>query len=100
MSHGGALAHGEITLCEPGGMEWTLRLVGIGTDGHSRSFEGMAISRPDGLGGIANSGKNTVADIIKRHRPRCLCQTKGLGGNKRFEWITLPPRVMARPPTT
>ena len=35
-------------------MEWTLRLVGI--DGQSRSFEVMAISRPDGLGDIADLG--------------------------------------------
>ena len=37
-------------------MEWTLRLVGTGIDGQSRSFEVMAISRPDGLGDIANLG--------------------------------------------
>jgi hypothetical protein len=37
-------------------MEWTLRLVGTGIDGQSRSFDVMAISRPDGLGDIANVG--------------------------------------------
>ncbi len=37
-------------------MEWMLRLVGMGIDGQSRSFEVMAISRPDGLGDIANLG--------------------------------------------
>src|SRR3954464_1579149 len=37
-------------------MEWTLCLVGMGIDGQSRSFEVMAISRPDGLGDIANLG--------------------------------------------
>jgi hypothetical protein len=37
-------------------MEWTLRLVGMGIDGQSRSFELMAISRPDVLGDIANLG--------------------------------------------
>ena len=37
-------------------MEWTLRLVGTGIDGRSRSFDVMAISRPDGLGDIANLG--------------------------------------------
>ena len=37
-------------------MEWTLRLVGMGIDGQSRSFEGMTISRPDGLVDIANLG--------------------------------------------
>jgi hypothetical protein len=37
-------------------MEWTLRLVGMGIDGQSRSFEVMTISRPDGLGDIANLG--------------------------------------------
>jgi hypothetical protein len=37
-------------------MEWTLRLVESGIDGQSRSFEVMAISRPDGRGDIANLG--------------------------------------------
>src|SRR5271168_6001 len=37
-------------------MEWTLRLVGRGIDGQPRSFDVMAISRPDGLGDIANLG--------------------------------------------
>jgi hypothetical protein len=30
-------------------MEWTRRVVGAGIDGQSRSFELMAIRRPDGL---------------------------------------------------
>jgi hypothetical protein len=37
-------------------MEWMLRLVGTGIDGQSRSFDVMAISRPDGLGDIADLG--------------------------------------------
>jgi hypothetical protein len=37
-------------------MEWTLRLVGTGADGQSRSFDVMPISRPEGLGEIANLG--------------------------------------------
>src|SRR3954449_4770991 len=37
-------------------MEWTLCLVGMGMDGQSRSFEVMAISRPDDLGDIAKLG--------------------------------------------
>jgi hypothetical protein len=37
-------------------MEWTLRLIGTGIDGQSRSFDVMAISRPEGLGDIANLG--------------------------------------------
>ena len=37
-------------------MEWTLRLVGTAVDGQSRSCEVMAISRPGGLGDIANLG--------------------------------------------
>jgi hypothetical protein len=41
-------------------MEWTLRLIGVGIDGQSRSFEVMAISRPDGLGDIANLGLTLV----------------------------------------
>jgi hypothetical protein len=38
------------------GMEWVLRLVGTGVDGQSRSFDVMEISRPDGVGDIANLG--------------------------------------------
>jgi hypothetical protein len=37
-------------------MEWTLRLVGTGTDGQSRSVDVMAITRLDGLREIANLG--------------------------------------------
>jgi hypothetical protein len=37
-------------------MEWTLCLVAMGIAGQSRSFAMMAISRPDGLGDIANLG--------------------------------------------
>src|ERR1700749_446354 len=37
-------------------MESTLRLVGMGIDGQSRSFDVMTISRPDGRGDIANLG--------------------------------------------
>jgi hypothetical protein len=37
-------------------MEWVLRLVGTGVDGQSRSFDVIAISRPGGLGEIANLG--------------------------------------------
>jgi hypothetical protein len=37
-------------------MEWMVRLVGTGIDGQSRSFDVMPISRPDGLGEIANLG--------------------------------------------
>src|SRR3954447_10648485 len=37
-------------------MEWTLCLVGTGIDGQSQSSEVMAISRPEGLGDIANLG--------------------------------------------
>jgi hypothetical protein len=69
-------------------MEWTLRLVGTGFDGQSRSFELMAISRPDGLGEIADLGitlseakrllvqvqQQVVADQVTTHatfRPDC-----------------------------
>jgi hypothetical protein len=41
-------------------MEWVLRLVETGTDGQSRSFDVMAISRPDGLGDLANLGLTLV----------------------------------------
>ena len=37
-------------------MEWTLRLVGTGLNGQSRSLGVMAISRPDGIGEVANLG--------------------------------------------
>jgi hypothetical protein len=46
-------------------MEWTLRLVGTGIDGQSQSFDVMAISRPDGLGDIANLGL-TLAEAKRR----------------------------------
>jgi hypothetical protein len=41
-------------------MEWTLHLVGMGIDRQSRSFEVMAISRPDSLGDIASLGLTLV----------------------------------------
>jgi hypothetical protein len=48
-------------------MDLMLRLVGIGTDGPSRSFDVMAISRPDGLGDIANLGMSlAVAQHLTR----------------------------------
>jgi hypothetical protein len=55
-------------------MEWTLRLVGMGIDGQSRSFEVMAISRPDGFGDIAGctiipSARPMVSVRIWRLRP-------------------------------
>jgi hypothetical protein len=37
-------------------MEWTLRLVGTGIDGQCRSYELMAITRPDSLGDVADLG--------------------------------------------
>jgi hypothetical protein len=46
-------------------MEWTLRLVGAGIDGQSRSVDVMAIGRPDGLGEIANLGL-TLAEAKQR----------------------------------
>jgi hypothetical protein len=69
-------------------MEWTLRLVGIGFGGQSQSFDLMAISRPDGLGEIADLGitlseakqllvqvqQQVVADQATTHatfRPNC-----------------------------
>jgi hypothetical protein len=69
-------------------MEWTLRLVEVGIDGQSRSFDVMAISRPDGLGDVANLGmtlseakqllgqvqQQVVADQANTHamfRPNC-----------------------------
>jgi hypothetical protein len=41
-------------------MEWTLRLIETGIDGRSRGFDVMALSRPDGLGDIANLGLTLV----------------------------------------
>ena len=69
-------------------MEWTLRLVEVGIDGQSRSFDVMAISRPDGLDDVANLGmtlseakqllgqvqQQVVADQANTHamfRPNC-----------------------------
>jgi hypothetical protein len=37
-------------------MEWVLRLVGTGIDGQFRGVDVMAISRPDGLGDLADLG--------------------------------------------
>ena len=37
-------------------MEWVLRLVGTDVDGQPQSFDVMEISRPDGVGDIANLG--------------------------------------------
>jgi hypothetical protein len=51
-------------------MEWTLRLVGTEIDGQSRSCEVMAISRPDGLGEIANLGL-TLAEAKQLLVPGC-----------------------------
>ena len=69
-------------------MEWMLRLVGTGIDGQSRSFDVMAINRPDGLGDIASLGltlceakqllvqvqQQVVAEQVNTHamfRPNC-----------------------------
>src|SRR5215213_6079203 len=41
-------------------MEWVLQLVVTGIDGQSRSSDVMAISRPDGLGDLANLGLTLV----------------------------------------
>ena len=74
-------------------MEWTLCLVGTGIDGQSRSVEVMAISRPDGLGEIADLGltlaeakrlmaqvqQQLVAEQANIHamlRPDCLACSK------------------------
>ena len=67
-------------------MEWTLRLVGTGIDGQSRSFDVMPISRPDGLGEIANLGltlgeaKQLLAQVGGcefRHFPNLLQRFRG-----------------------
>jgi hypothetical protein len=50
----------------PGGdprMEWTLCLVGAGIDGQSRSVDVMTISRPDGLGEIANGSVKNLGQV-------------------------------------
>jgi hypothetical protein len=50
-------------------MEWVLRLIGTGVDGQSRSFDVIEISRPDGLGDIADlgltlaEGKRLLAEV-------------------------------------
>jgi hypothetical protein len=41
-------------------MEWVLRLVETGIDGQSRSSDVMALSRPDGIGDLANLGLTLV----------------------------------------
>jgi hypothetical protein len=37
-------------------MEWVLRLVGTDVDGQAQSFDVIEISRPNGVGDIANIG--------------------------------------------
>lgn len=37
-------------------MEWTVRLIETGIDDQPRIFDVMMISRPDGLGDVANLG--------------------------------------------
>jgi hypothetical protein len=83
-------------------MEWTLRLIGMGVDGQSRSFEVMTISRPDGLGDIANLGitlceaklllaqvqQQVVGDQATMHatlRPNC----RSCGGTTLFGEVRL-----------
>jgi hypothetical protein len=57
-------------------MEWVLRLIGTGVDGQSRSFDVIEISRPDGLGNIANlgltlaEGKRLLAEVQRLSLPR------------------------------
>jgi hypothetical protein len=66
-------------------MEWMLRLVGAGIDGQSRSFDVMPISRPDGLGEIANLGltlteaKLLLAQVQQRSLPRRPTTTRCFG---------------------
>src|ERR1700749_3033291 len=79
-------------------MEWTLLLVGTGMDGHFRSDEGMVITRPDGLGEIADLGmtlseaklllaqvqRQMVADQATSHamlRPDC----RSCGGTRQVK---------------
>jgi hypothetical protein len=66
-------------------MEWTLRLVGAGMDGQPRSCDVMVISRPDGLGEIADLGitlaeaKQLLVQVQRQgHR-----QVSGLSGRAR-----------------
>jgi hypothetical protein len=59
-------------------MEWTLRLVGTGADGQSRSFDVMLINRPEGLGEIANLGL-TLSDEVRVKLPRLSCAGCGCG---------------------
>jgi hypothetical protein len=47
-------------------MEWTLRLVGAGIDGQAQSFDVMPISRPDGLGAIANLGLTQLPQFDRK----------------------------------
>ena len=60
-------------------MEWTLRLVGMGIDGQSRSFDVMTISRPDGLGDIANYWLRVLILGARRNIPSAvwICEIPG-----------------------
>jgi len=72
-------------------MEWVLRLVGTGVDGQSQSFDVIEISRPNGVGDIANLGltlaegklllagvqQGVVAAQADGHAMRPACQSCG-----------------------
>jgi hypothetical protein len=66
-------------------MEWTLRLVGTGMDGQYRSVDVMQISRPDGLGDVANLGltlaeaKRLLAKFSRRSSPHRSATTRCCG---------------------
>ena len=68
-------------------MEWTLRLAGMGIDGQFRSFEVMAISRPDGVGDIANLGASrpTAGSPGSRDRPSSCHGSVSARANK-YSW--------------
>ena len=66
-----------------------LRLVGTGIDGQSRSFEVMAISRPDGLGDIANLGLTLAESKLLLGQVQQQLVAEGSGA------IQQPPHLLA-----
>jgi hypothetical protein len=89
-------------------MEWTLRLVGTGIDGQSRSCEVMAITRPDGLGDIANLVNRRMnksqqmrwsrrgADLLLQVRCAVYNGTLGAGFGHRFDRISNANEALAK----
>src|ERR1700759_382071 len=83
-------------------MEWTLRLVGTGSDGHSRSCEVMVITRPDGLAEIADLGMSLseAKQLLGQVQRQVAAGQATIHGTVRPDWRAWggPPQVREWPP--